>query len=1465
MRIALADTDAKLESSLKTYLAPLLLKLASEHQSVRNKVISICQHVNTRVKPESIQLPVAALIKQFKDQESSLIRHFDLLYIQQGLDRLRLSEKSTLLPVIISGIAKSEGHGPTIFNLLLRLLETFQLPPRGDKADVELRTKHEVSDQDAAYVATWLGKFLLFTPQKTTSQTCPGLTPEEYTFFTVQGKPGVWDHAQGGMNLLRTKVLAAKLLASGLFKDEERFLPALFASADTASTISDVGDDMMKRTLPATDLEDEKLVHDLFTLYFGDAQAPRVRPPLRVKILGLLGKSTKSTTFANKIMSLVEDGVAPPETDGEDTAMSGMPSTNRSNIGREATKLRSAVFSYVNFVARYGGQETLHAIAPRVVSRLRDFIENQGWPKVGGNEDLVSRGYAYEVIGLLAKAGPRDLLVESEGTNFDLLRYLFSSLAQDTSGSAIIVSIEEALSTVLSATAGLDLNKSEQSVLENLLIEEMELSSDLEGNKRMRSTRYVTVRFANRCLPFSSVKARWVDILGIGARGERMELREEAERGLSPYWYSMLNCSSAISGGESVAFPAFNDVIEEFFTGRTIDSDEEAMAVARNANKLRKHCFAHITAFARRILFNEALTSTGNPPNMDHEWERRLDAAAESDDKARQAIKSHMVTVGQEQPQALAILECALFEGVAADPSAPQDHLVEFLSLASNDLVRKLAPAVDQLMPSILSNHHNARMAAAHAYAIIATHPAASNTEVRSQLTQLLEKAQGWQAAIGAQANQVHGAVVTLGFFFGRACYRNPIEFKSNDLYEKFLPLLMDILSSAKDALIKEASFIALGQLCMFGAFVPESESVKQAIDKIYEVAKTGNEQATLCLGQMSMVLDENLQGEESNNLTYIIEQLHKLHEVRQAEVHFGVGEAFSYVASGWKSSALAAKLDIEGPMPNGPKRNATLEKLADRFIGDCAQTKPSLKKAAAMWLLCLVQFCGEEKEIQNRLGPVQVAFKRCLTDRDELVQETASRGLGLVYEKGDRSLKDDLVRDLVSSFSSDKPTGLAGTVSADTQLFEPGALPTGDGSVSTYKDIMSLASEVGDSSLVYRFMSMASSNAIWSSRAAFGRFGLSNVLSDSSVDGYLADNPKLYPKLFRYRFDPNQGVQRSMNDIWNALVKDSSATIDKHFDAIIEDLLTSVLGKEWRTRQASCAAIADLVQGRPMEKYEPYLERIWNSCFKVLDDIKDSVRKAAASLARTLTGILTRALEADHSSTKTASSMLKHVLPFLLSPSGMESSAQEVQTFAVRTLLEIVKNSNGKTLRPFIPELVERLVGLLSSLEPEAVNYIHLNASKYNLTEQKIDDMRLSSVRSSPIMEAVERCLDLVDDETMKELQPRLANAMKSAVGLPSKVGSSRILVSLSTRRMAIFKPVADDFLKLIEKLVLDRNETVASSYAAAAGYVARHASDKQLLRMVAFAKGLYFDSEHDRERRRQVWTDADSVIFQD
>ena len=1127
------------------------------------------------------------------------------------------------------------------------------------------------------------------------------------------------------------------------------------------------------------------------------------------------------------------------------------------NIGREASKLRAAVFTYVNFVARHGNHGTLHAVALQIVGRLRDFVEDQGWPKPGQSEDLVSRGYAYEVMGLLAKAGPRSLLIEDDRPSMDLLRWLFDSLARDSSSNAIIVSVEESLSTVLSAFARLDLAKHEQEVLEDLLIDQMAQSADLAGNKRLRSTRYVAVRFANRCLPYSSVKARWVDVLAMGATNDRPEVREEGERGLSPYWYRMLNGQTVGTEDQLPPIPSFEPVIKQFFI-------DQAPMVKIDSQKLVLHLleqlatsFPFISVFARRILFQQALQKANITLDLDSEWERKLDIAIESDPAARDAVKSYMREVMDRTPEMLDILFCALFECVTAKLASTENHLVEFLALAPQSLVQREVSRAGSLLPTLRSNDHARRMTAAHAFGILASHP--SNSGNSTAVLQLLEIMQSWSSSVGTSLSSVHGAVVALGFYFSRTVQRSQ-KTPDGEAYQKYIASLFDIFQSSKDDTLQEASYIALGQMCMFKCLttdlVNRHSKFRSISDKLYEKSKNGNEAAILCLGELTMILPED--DTEDSELSHTGELLHKLHEIRQSEVHFTVGEAFSYLACGWNSAALATKLDTDGPAPSTPIRTQTFTKLLDRVLSDCVNTKPSLKKAAVMWLLCLVQFCGGLPELQTRLTDCQKAFRRCLTDRDELVQETASRGLGLVYEKGDRNLKDDLVRDLVSSFSSDKQQ-LAGNVSAETQLFEPGALPTGDGSVSTYKDIMSLASEVGDSSLVYKFMSMASSNAIWSSRAAFGRFGLSRVLSDSSVDGYLASNPKLYPKLFRYRFDPNGGVQRSMNEIWNALVPNSAATIDQHFDAIIEDLLNSILGKEWRVRQACCAAIADLVQGRPLEKYEKYLERIWTQCFKVLDDIKESVRAAASSLARTLTGVITRALEADHSATKNASEMLKHVLPFLLSPSGMESSAQDVQMFAVQTLLEIIKKANGATIRPFIPELIERLIGLLSSLEPEAVNYIHMNASKYNLTEQKIDDMRLSSVRSSPIMEAIERCLDFLDEETMKTLQPRLESALKSAMGLPSKVGSSRVLVSLSTRRMVLFQPYADEALKWIEKLVIDRNETVSSSYAAAAGYVARGASDKQLTRLINFAKRLYFESEGDREavtpRRRYVY----------
>ncbi|KAF1996134.1 ARM repeat-containing protein [Amniculicola lignicola CBS 123094] len=1481
MRIALAETDKKLQDLLKVYLAPLLLKLSSEYVAVRNKVISICQHINTRIKSPDIKLPVAALLKQFKDNANvPLIRHFDILYIQQGISRLSVSDRLELLPILIHGIAtdytKSPQHASQLFHLILRLLNHFKLPPRGSKEDDELRSSLGIENDDAEFLSHWFGKLLLLTVTRQGSSEagspprCHGLSTDDYKFLTLQGKPDAWDpSADAGLNLVETKALVSKFLASGMFTSEEKFLPALYASADTNSRVSEIGDDILKRVSLTKDLEDTKFVECLLNIYFGSTAAEGALPvkvPLRIRILNLLSKSVACTAYPKEIAKIVEDGLLSIE-----TAPSG-----RTNAGREASKFRSAIFSLVNFVARRGSVSNLSNIAEGLVGNLRAFIEDQGWPTPDRDQDMELRGYAYETIGLLAKAAPENLLLEP---TLRLLEWLFRSLREDGSGKDVAVSIEEALSSLLGAFT----KPSDPTVLDNfrrLLLKYSTSGSSSNAEKLSRSTQYVTTRFANRCLSYDDIMARWIDILAIsGGSGQRQEVVEEGRKGLDPYWFRMAN---TVSGPDSeklqMAFPDLDSLVrfifsqqEDFEDSMDIDRDGDVRTTVSEFKRHWAETFPAVVTFCTRIAINTALAAKGINEALSEDWGRKLETLLSTDQGARQAFRAY--AADESHQWSLAIVLRSSFEQLTreelGDSGDAGDTLVRLCSLCPEKvwLQAGLLQDVRTLEPSIFSNNSARRQAAAHAFGLLASHGKANEAIVEQSTSLFFNKLATWKTAVGGDINQISGAIVALAYFFSRAHWRNNTTLLEEHPAFKLTESLIHVLKDSRDATLNAAAFAAIDQLSLFHVIEPSSiarfSSFQDIARQVFDAAKTGTTAAILALGHLSMTTEESESAGEDMKTDYIFiqEKLFELHEVRQSEVQFSVGEALSCFASGWDSKALTAELDIEhldqqhGPWdaplltPSGPKREKTLATVLEKTLKGCRQTKPSLKKASVIWLLCLLQYCGHKPEIQEFLPQCQTAFKICLSDRDEVVQEAASRGLGLVYEKGDRQLKDNLVRDLVSSFSDNK-SKMSGTVTEDTQLFEPGALPTGDGSVTTYKDILSLASEVGDSSLVYRFMSLASNNSIWSSRAAFGRFGLSNIFSDSSVDGYLAENPKLYPKLYRYRFDPNPNVQRSMNDIWNALVKDSSATIDKHFDAIIDDLLTSILTKEWRVRQASCAAIADLVQGRTLEKYEKYLGQIWDKCFKVLDDIKESVRVAAASLARVLTGILTRSLEAGDSSLKNAGAMLSRVLPFLLSTSGLESSAEEVRMFSLHTLLQIVKKSNAKTLNPHVPELVERLLGLLSSLEPEAVNYIHLNAAKYNLTEQKIDDMRLQSVRSSPLTESIDRCLDLADADTMKELIPCIESAMKNAVGLPSKVGCSRILVTLSTRHNFLFKPYADGFLKLIQKYIHDRNETVSSSYAAASGYVARLASDKQLLSTITFCHKLYFESEEDKSR---------------
>lgn len=455
------------------------------------------------------------------------------------------------------------------------------LPPRGSKEDVDLRQKFGLNDKadDATFVATWLGKLMLFGNGQAGATRCPGLNSADYRFLQLYGKKETWTpNVVGGLNLVETKVMSAKFLASGAFVDTERFLPALFASADPNSRLSDIGDDILKRATSAVSLEDPILVQQLYEIYLGTRGAegsPPARVPLQTKILTLLCKSKLASSFVPQSSQIVQEGLAAPKSAQQDTSISPPKQ------GLEASKLRGQIFAFTNWLARISSPADLNAFAPDLVTQLRTYIENQGWPRfnmessIPSAGELTSRAFGYESIGLLAGACAEKLLLESE---LDLLQWLFTSLSEDPSSKDVSISIEQALSSVLGAFCA-DLSPDFESSLTSLLLHHMVLHpfipSDPEGSNPniVRSTRFVAVRFANRCLPYRSAAARWIDILAIdGGANERSEVLEEGKKGLDPYWYKMLNPSSDDnSPGErslqapKYDSPSFPELMEKIF------------------------------------------------------------------------------------------------------------------------------------------------------------------------------------------------------------------------------------------------------------------------------------------------------------------------------------------------------------------------------------------------------------------------------------------------------------------------------------------------------------------------------------------------------------------------------------------------------------------------------------------------------------------------------------------------------------------------------------------------------------------------------------------------------------------------------------------------------------------------------------------------------------------------------------
>ncbi|KAF8247482.1 ARM repeat-containing protein [Wilcoxina mikolae CBS 423.85] len=1402
LKIALADTDAQLQKLLNLYLAPLLMKLGSPHSSVRNKVIAVCSHVNTRIKPSNLRLPVPALLEQFKDPAVGgtypLIRNFDLMYITTGIDRMPVSERLELLPTLVRDISKhgNDHHQGTLFNVLLRLQQHFVPPPRGSEEDTALRENlFRDGVQDAEWLAGWFVKLMLLNLNifSQEDKSCPGLSAADIEFLTLGKKETFIPTSM----LAEAKVAALKFLASGAFMDREQYLAALIASTDTNSAVADPADDIFKRSIATVSLEDEGVVGELYTLLLGRPGIPPAKLTLQTKIIGLLSKSRKATEEVRK---------------GEIEAIL--------TLGLETTypRLRQAVFSFMTWVSRMADDGLTNTLAPGVVEKLRYWLLSD--PTAS---DEV-RGYAYETLALLASRCIY-ILLEPE---LDIIRFLFRQLKDDKGG--VAVSIEGALGVVLTKIAREKLDQPVKAALETMLLDVI-----VQENRGVGQA----VKWAGRLLGFGSVVGRWVGALSVEMGGTTAE---EGAKAIHPYYYRLVNPEASIQAIKNVesqmdvdvlpaedkfAFPQFAPLVLYFFSVNHILPASFAGNLI--AERLPPKSFAAALAFAKRIAIWEALGPQQLDIKIDEDWDRNVDTVIGMDELARSRVETFFE---QQEPSVLATLLDVAWEGMIYDGEG-----VDQIRNIWNDLAALVPPSVLERYTgnvSVVWKLLNApkaetRRVVAYAVGLLGSFPNVADPTLSRLVDDLVA---------GIEENK-SGAFLGFGFLLSRLKMRGRLDSVNPDLVRKGIEMIATTLAESRDAALVETAIEAIRESAVFNVVDESMIDVEKVQKSLLEKAKRGHEKSVQTLGYLSFLYPE-----ESPQAENIIVELIKLGESGGVEMSFVAGEALANASAGWGSSAVRRGRSVAGVQRTVVRRTG-VKKLLSQFLKRANEAGGGGKRrTTVVGLLSVVEFCNEDEAVKERLSDAQQAFRAFLTDRDDFIQETAARGLTAVYSLSDEDTQRDLVRSLVSSFTGETKQKIQ--VSRDTQLFEPGQLPTGDGSsVGSYGDIMSLAAELGDPSLVYKFMTLARHNSTWASRAAFGRFGLGKILSNSAE---VRDNEKLWPVLYRYRFDPSTGVRQSMGSIWQAL-GGCSETVERWWEAILQECLKgAVRGSEWRVREASISAMTDLLGGRKVSQYKPYLQDIWAIAFKVLDDVKESVRIAAMKLCKVLTAGMVRAVEGD-TGPKENMEILSILMEFLMGRQGLEAEAKDVQLFALSTLLQVVKSA-GEKLRPWIPELVQKMLVLLADVEPEAVNYLIMNADKYGTTGEDIDRMRLNSIRSSPIMSTIEDILDNLDAPTIAKLIPSLTKAIRTSLSLPSKIGCSRVVVSLVMRHPTLFRPYADDIGKSLLGAVKDRSEVVSLSYAVAAGYACRLATDKGILQTVDWCKKNYWAGE-ERERR--------------
>lgn len=434
LRLGLAETDEQLQEAVSKFLPPCLLKLNSQNEGVRKKVMELLVHINKRIKNNTnIQLPVEALLLQYQDPvATSFVINFTIIYLKMGFPRLPVEKQAELVPTVLASIeAKPTSHQDSLLLMIMPILGEVakQAPtePERKKSALGLCEKPSVSNVLNSFLYDYL---LLPYGSHPSLKPAPAADGKEEPIKIPAGLSDYgWKRVAGetvtpSETVEMTKTGIVKFLGSGLLPEMDIALHLTIAAADTRHGVASSADSAFRQLGGHIDWNDPELVKKLYSLFLGTLvikDKPGPKPELkrmasntriRLKLMPVLLNSREAAVQFPSCIQVTFDLLF-------------------GTSGNSNAKLKMMAVQFVHQIIYHCPEQRLSPIGAVILSALTRLVNEE-------KENQKLRGSCYVAIGKLGLKLPS--LVNKD---VSMIQTFFDAMSTEDSDTQM--SVQEAL------------------------------------------------------------------------------------------------------------------------------------------------------------------------------------------------------------------------------------------------------------------------------------------------------------------------------------------------------------------------------------------------------------------------------------------------------------------------------------------------------------------------------------------------------------------------------------------------------------------------------------------------------------------------------------------------------------------------------------------------------------------------------------------------------------------------------------------------------------------------------------------------------------------------------------------------------------------------------------------------------------------------------------------------------------